>query len=170
MVKQAWWDRPGRAGLVDGTPSSGLNEGMSDDARPGWRSVVLDATDARALAEFYRHLLGDQYQAGDEIPPAGQDDPNGRSWLMLEQGAGGPMLAFQQVEELPASTWPGTDVPQQLHLDFTVPTADALAVQHARALDLGARLLLDQSEDPDEPIYVYADPDGHPFCIFVHPA
>ena len=23
------------------------------------------------------------------------------------------------------------------------------------------------SDDPEEPIYIYADPDGHPFCIFV---
>ena len=104
---------------------------MSGDARPGWRSVVLDTTDARALAEFYRQLLGYDYQAGDEAPPAGQDDPNGRSWLMLQRVAGGPMLAFQQVEELPASTWPGTEVPQQLHLDFTVPSTDELARQHA---------------------------------------
>ena len=28
-------------------------------------------------------------------------------------------------------------------------------------------LLQDGSDDPDEPIYIYADPDGHPFCIFV---
>ena len=144
---------------------------MSGDARPGWRSVVLDTTDARALAEFYRQLLGYDYQAGDEAPPAGEDDPNGRSWLMLQRVAGGPMLAFQQVEELPASTWPGTEMPQQLHLDFTVPSTAALARQHARAIDLGARLLLNHSDDPEEPIYVYADPDGHPFCIFVlHPA
>ncbi len=26
---------------------------------------------------------------------------------------------------------------------------------------------LDDSDDPEEPIYIYADPDGHPFCIFV---
>ena len=31
----------------------------------------------------------------------------------------------------------------------------------------GGRLLLDDSDDPEEPIYIYADPDGHPFCIFV---
>jgi catechol 2,3-dioxygenase-like lactoylglutathione lyase family enzyme len=145
---------------------------MSSDARPGWRSVVLDTTDARTLAEFYRRLLGYDYQAGDEPPPAGQDDPNGRDWLMLEPsgGGGGPVLAFQQVEELAASTWPGTDIPQQLHLDLTVPSTEELAVQHGRALDLGARLLLDGHDDPEEPIYIYADPDGHPFCIFVHPA
>jgi hypothetical protein len=48
-----------------------------------------------------------------------------------------------------------------------VPTIIDLRVQHQRALALGARLLLDRSDDPDEPLFVYADPAGHPFCIFV---
>ncbi len=38
---------------------------------------------------------------------------------------------------------------------------------HARALSLGARLLRDRADDQAEPIRVYADPAGHPFCIFV---
>jgi hypothetical protein len=54
-----------------------------------------------------------------------------------------------------------------LHLDTTVPTLDELGVQHQRALALGARMLLDRSDDPQEPLYVYADPAGHPFCVFV---
>jgi glyoxalase superfamily protein len=54
-----------------------------------------------------------------------------------------------------------------LHLDTTVPTLSELYLQHTRALELGARLLLDRSDDPDEPLFVYADPAGHPFCIFV---
>ena len=33
---------------------------------PSWRQVVLDTTDARGLAEFYRQLLGFDYRAGDE--------------------------------------------------------------------------------------------------------
>jgi hypothetical protein len=36
---------------------------------PRVRQVVLDGEDARALAEFYRHLLGLEYRAGDEPPP-----------------------------------------------------------------------------------------------------
>jgi hypothetical protein len=58
-------------------------------------------------------------------------------------------------------------VPQQLHLDLTVGTVEDLAAHHERALALGARLLLDRHEDPEEQLYVYADPAGHPFCIFV---
>jgi hypothetical protein len=29
------------------------------------------------------------------------------------------------------------------------------------------RLLLDRTDDPDEPLYVLADPSGHPSCGFV---
>jgi len=128
---------------------------------------VLDSTDARGLAEFYRNLLGYVYRAGDEPPPAGEDDPRGRDWLVLVDRSGAPRLAFQQVAELPRATWPDAGTPQQLHLDLTVPHERSLAEQHERALRLGAQLLLDRSDDPQERLYVYADPDGHPFCIFV---
>jgi len=76
-------------------------------------------------------------------------------------------LAFQQVEDLPRSTWPEPGVAQQLHLDTTVPDAAALAEARDRALALGATLRHDRSDDPEEPLYVFADPAGHPFCIFV---
>jgi catechol 2,3-dioxygenase-like lactoylglutathione lyase family enzyme len=129
---------------------------------PLLRQVVLDTTDARALAEFYRQLLGLRYRPGDEEP-----DPDGDDWLVLEDAAGGARVAFQQVAELPEPTWPEGPRPQMLHLDLTVPTVADLDAQHARALALGARLLRDRSDDPEEPLRVYADLAGHPFCIFV---
>jgi hypothetical protein len=134
---------------------------------PEFRQVVLDSTDARALAEFYRRLLGLTYRPGDEPPAAGEPDPRGQDWLVLRDSAGPAGLAFQQVAELPEATWPEGPVPQQLHLDLTVPTAGDLDAQHDRALALGARVLHDRSADPEEPLRVYADPAGHPFCIFV---
>jgi catechol 2,3-dioxygenase-like lactoylglutathione lyase family enzyme len=140
------------------------------EAFPMLRSVVLDTTDARGLAEFYRQLLGYEYQSGDERPPPGQPDPEGADWLVLVDPAGTPRLAFQQVEQLAASTWPADGVPQQLHLDLSVPTVEELVAQHERVLSLGARMLDDRLEHPVEPLYVYADPAGHPFCIFVAPA
>jgi Glyoxalase-like domain len=136
---------------------------------PVLRQVVLDATDARALAEFWRQLLGYRYRPGDEPPGAGQPDPQGRDWLVLRAPAGGTQVAFQQVAALPEATWPEGPVPQQLHLDLTVPDTAELDVQHRRALALGARLLEDRSQDREEPLRVYADPAGHPFCIFVAP-
>ncbi|MGH8823569.1 MAG: VOC family protein [Jiangellaceae bacterium] len=129
--------------------------------------VVLDTTNARGLAEFYRRLLGLRYRPGDEPPVAGEPDPSGEDWLVLRDPAGNNRLAFQQVAALPEATWPEGPVPQQLHLDLSVPTTAELDVQHERALALGARLLGDRSDDPEEPLRVYADPAGHPFCIFV---
>jgi catechol 2,3-dioxygenase-like lactoylglutathione lyase family enzyme len=143
--------------VVD-TPSEGF---------PLLRQVVLDTTDARALAEFYRELLGLRYRSGDEPPAAGEPDPNGRDWLVLQDAGGATGIAFQQVAELPEPTWPEGPRPQMLHLDLTVPTVADLDTQHAQALALGARLLRDRSDDPDEPLRVYADLAGHPFCIFV---
>jgi hypothetical protein len=136
---------------------------------PALRQVVLDGTDARVLAEFYRRLLGFRYRPGDEPPSAGQPDPQGEDWLVLRDPAGGVQVAFQQVAALPRATWPEGPVPQQLHLDLTVPTTAELDAQHERALALGAELLEDRSDDPEEPLRVYADPAGHPFCIFVAP-
>ncbi len=127
----------------------------------------MDTTDARALAEFYRELLGYEYRPGDEPPPEGGPDVRGVDWLVLRHPSGGPGVAFQQVEVLPLPTWPEGPVAQQLHLDLTVPSVSELEVWHARTLALGATLLLDRSDDPEEPLRVYADPAGHPFCIFV---
>lgn len=133
---------------------------------PRIRQVVLDTTDARGLAEFYRELFGLSYRPGDEPPAPGQPDPLGRDWLVLRNDDGVP-LAFQQVDQFVAPTWPDGSVPQQLHLDTTVSSVEELEREHRRALDLGARMLLDRIDDEDEPLRVYADPHGHPFCIFV---
>ncbi len=132
------------------------------DVFPRLRSVVLDATDVRGLAEFYRQLLGYEYRPGDEPPKVGD-------YLVLREPAGRERLAFQEVDELLPPTWPHPGVSQQLHLDFSVPTVDDLITQHERALALGARPLFDRFDDPVEPLYVFADPAGHPFCIFVAP-
>jgi len=49
----------------------------------------------------------------------------------------------------------------------TVPDVESLVGQRDRATDLGAAILLDRSENDEEPLFVFADPVGHPFCIFV---
>ncbi|WP_375478594.1 VOC family protein [uncultured Jatrophihabitans sp.] len=130
--------------------------------------TVLDAVDIRALAEFYRQLLDLDYRPGDEPPvDAGPDDTDDTDWIVIQRADGSGRLAFQQVEELPEPTWPTGPVPQMLHLDLTAPTMDELRAADRRALDLGARLLYDRWDDPEEPLRVYADPAGHPFCIFL---
>ena len=132
---------------------------------PQLLQTVLDTTEVRLLAEFYRQLLGLAYRPGDELPPDGRPDTS--DWLVLTDADGDRVLAFQQVDEQARTTWPGQQVPQQLHLDMTVPDLAALERQRERALRLGAELRFDRSDDNDEPLYVLADPAGHPFCIFV---
>lgn len=129
--------------------------------------TVLDTEDARGLAEFYRELFGLTYRAGDEPPPAGEADPRGQEWLVLHDASGASKLAFQQTEHAPPPTWPEGPRPQMLHLDTVVPTVEDLFIQRQRALDLGATELHDRSADPEEPLFVLADPSGHPFCVFV---
>jgi catechol 2,3-dioxygenase-like lactoylglutathione lyase family enzyme len=133
---------------------------------PQLRQVVLDTTNARASAEFWRQLLGLVYRPGHE-PPNDGDDPAGADWLNLRYADGSPCLAFQQVSRLQHATWPQHDVPQQLHLDLTVHTVDELDDVHERVITLGGELLFDRSDETEEPLRVYADPDGHPFCVFV---
>lgn len=134
---------------------------------PTLLQVVLDTTDARGLAEFYRRLLGYEYRPGDEPPPEGRPDEKGKEWLVLRHPSGSPRIAFQQVSVLPRSTWPDSErVPQQLHLDLLVGSQEELDEHHEFVLGLGATLLLDRSDDKNEPLRVYADPAGHPFCLF----
>ena len=74
---------------------------MPEQTFPTIVQTVIDTTDARRAAEFYRQLLGLAYRPGDEPPPAGEPDPNGQDWLVLRNPHGGRELAFQQVSSLP---------------------------------------------------------------------
>jgi hypothetical protein len=132
---------------------------------PKLMHTALDATDCRSLAEFYRHFLGLHYRPGDE-PPAdgGEDDAD---WLVLLDSAGNRVHAFNEVPALARATWPTHDVPAQMHHDYRVPDAEELQRQRRRAEELGATLLYDRTDDADEPLYVLADPAGHPFCLLV---
>ncbi|MFB9314665.1 VOC family protein [Nocardioides plantarum] len=131
---------------------------------PQLMHTALDATDCRALAEFYRQLLGLGYRPGDEPPD--DDGPDDADWLVLLDPEGRRVLAFQQVAELTPSTWPDADVPMQLHLDLRVDDVAELDRHRRRAEELGARVLLDRT-DSEEPLWVLADPAGHPFCLLV---
>jgi hypothetical protein len=55
----------------------------------------------------------------------------------------------------------------QLHIDYAVPSLAELERHRARAEALGAQVLLDRTDDSDEPLVVLADLSGHPFCILV---
>ncbi|MBB5833042.1 VOC family protein [Brachybacterium aquaticum] len=134
-------------------------------AYPELLHTALDARDPRALAEFYRELLALRYRPGDEPPAAPAADE--ADWLVLLDQSGLRVLAVQAKPDLRPSTWPSEEVPMQLHMDFRVPDVDALETHRARAEQLGARVLMDRSDDPGEPLYVIGDPEGHPFCLLV---
>ncbi|MFY0408800.1 VOC family protein [Solicola sp. PLA-1-18] len=140
------------------------------------RQVVLDCPHPRTLAEFYRGLLDYEYRDGDEPPPDGEPDPLGDDWLVLRprgaDASAGRGMAFQRADPYEPPVWHSGPVPsshqlQMLHLDMSVPDVAALARQRERALMLGATELFDRTDDPDEPLHVFADPAGHPFCVFV---
>jgi catechol-2,3-dioxygenase len=127
--------------------------------------TAIDARDCRGLAEFYRQLFGLHYRPGEE-PPAdgGTDDAD---WLVLLDDEGNRVVTIQEKRDTRPPTWPSENVPMQMHMDFKVPTVVELERHRARAEELGARLLYDRSKDEGEPLYVLADPAGHPFCLLV---
>ena len=127
--------------------------------------IAIDARDCRGLAEFYRQLLGLHYRAGDEPPTDGSADE--ADWLVLLDDSGGRVVTVQQKSDTTTPTWPSEAVPMQMHMDFKVPTVEELERHRLRAEALGARLLYDRSQEEGEPLYVLADPAGHPFCLLV---
>ena len=140
---------------------------MTEETYPTIQQTVLDTTDPRGLAEFYRQLFGLAYRPGDEAPPAGQPDERGKDWLVLRGRDGSPLLAFQQVDELPPTTWPEPGVPQQMHLDTSVPDVRSSTASTSVPSRWGRVVRYDRTDDEEEPLRVYADPAGHLFCIFV---
>jgi catechol 2,3-dioxygenase-like lactoylglutathione lyase family enzyme len=114
-------------------------------------STVLESTDPRALAAFYRHLLG---------WPVGKNEP---TWVTLRPDGSGAGLSFQLAEDHIRPTWPPLDGEQQMmaHLDIEVADLEAAV---ARAVAAGATVADFQ---PQDTVRVCLDPDGHPFCLFV---
>lgn len=127
--------------------------------------TVIDAHDCRGLAEFYRELLGLHYRDGEEPPTDGS--PDDADWLVLLDDGRNRVVTVQEKKGSTPPTWPSEEVPMQMHMDFKVSTVDELERHRERAEALGARLLYDRSHDDGEPLYVLADPAGHPFCLLV---
>lgn len=57
--------------------------------------------------------------------------------------------------------------PLALHLDLSVRDVAELDAVRDRVIALGGTLRLDRAGDQEEPLRIHADPDGHPFCVFV---
>lgn len=128
-------------------------------AKPVLDLVVFDCPDAAALGAFYADVLGWTVEDGSDehwttlVPPGGvvsRENPDGR-----------PTLAFQQIDDFVAPTWPSGAHPQQFHLDFAVERIEAA---EPAVLAAGARVHEHQPSE-DGGFRVYLDPAGHPFCL-----
>jgi predicted enzyme related to lactoylglutathione lyase len=118
---------------------------MSSIAR--FSLVALDTPDTAGMAQFYSAITG------WEIEPSDSTD-----WIQLASD-GGATIAFQEVEDHVPPVWPGSQHPQQAHIDFDVEDLD----EGERAvLELGARKAEYQ---PGTTFRVFLDPSGHPFCL-----
>lgn len=110
-------------------------------------SIVLDCPDPRVLAAFYGTMLDWKVEASD-------------TWADIRADYG-QCLSFQKVEDYTPPTWPGQDLPQQMHLDVMVADLDA---GEAAVLELGATK---HDHQPGTTFRVFLDPAGHPFCLCV---
>src|SRR3954454_4620367 len=82
-------------------------------------------------------------------------------WLKVaERVASLPHLAFSGDgwSDRRRPRWPDPDFPAQVHLDFQVRDLD---VVEARVLELGGAKLAEYTDHR-----VYADPAGHPICVY----
>ena len=120
-----------------------------------FRLVALDCPDPRQLADFYGAITGWEIA----VPEWLDVEAEGQRWLELRSDTGAT-IAFQQIADFVAPTWPGATHPTQLHIDFDVDDVD---IGEAAVLAIGARMAPMQP-DPDE-FRVYLDPVGHPFCL-----
>ncbi len=109
-------------------------------------SISLDCGDPLALGTFWASLLeGDVAFTSDDFVAVKTD----RGWI-----------SAVRVPDYRAPTWPGGDVPKQMHLDLAVTDLDGAQAEAAR---LGA-VATDEQPAPDR-YRVMLDPAGHPFCL-----
>jgi predicted enzyme related to lactoylglutathione lyase len=108
-------------------------------------SIVIDCSDAVALAAFYGAILDWEVETSD-------------GWAEV-RAEHDQRISFQQVEAYAPPRWPAQEVPQQMHLDVVVDDLDAA---EAAVLGLGATKHLHQ---PGTSFRVFLDPAGHPFCL-----
>ena len=115
-------------------------------------AAVLGTPDPRGLARFYQRLLGWPIRADED------------DWATLRPAEGGAGLSFQRETDHVPPVWPPVPGTQQMqvHLDIEVDDLEAACTvaEAAGARPLGGH------DDPDERVRVFADPAGHPLCLF----
>ncbi|MEO9328835.1 VOC family protein [Gordonia aurantiaca] len=105
--------------------------------------VTLDTTDPMPLARWWAEQLGGNIiQENDGFFP------------VVSLGEGGPLLAFQKVDD----PTPGKN---KMHLDLTADNVDA---EVARLVAAGATRIAER-QMPGFAWVTLADPDGNEFCV-----
>jgi hypothetical protein len=108
--------------------------------------TALDCSEPSVLADFWAALLGGEVtHRNDEFCAVKAD---------------GGMVVAVKVQDYRPPTWPGSEVPKQMHLHLKVDDLDAAETDAVR---LGARIATVQT-NPDH-WRVLLDPAGHPFCL-----
>src|SRR5947209_1517243 len=129
--------------IVESAGCNGSARGRAME--PYIRNIVFGCPDPQALGSFYAEFLGMRIIFEE--------------WLVIAKDASSfPHLAFDGLSEYRPPRWPDPAHPQQLHLDFPVSNLEAA---EELALRLGATPLQDKGAYRS-----YADPVGHPFCLY----
>lgn len=108
--------------------------------------VSLDCDEPAPLATFWAAMLGGEVR----FTTAGA----------IGVCADGFWICAIQIPDHRPPTWPGSEIPKQMHLDLGV---EDLAEAVAEAERLGARPVPDQPAPEQRRILL--DPAGHPFCL-----
>jgi catechol 2,3-dioxygenase-like lactoylglutathione lyase family enzyme len=109
---------------------------------------VTNSLDPKSLAIFYARILGMQVNEDSD------------DWVVIGREHGMRELAFQRDPSWTPQAWPPhPSRPLGVHLDIRVDDVDAA---EDTVLSLGARRL---SAEPGRGFRVYADPEGHLFCL-----
>ena len=113
---------------------------------PTLAAINFDCSDPSELARFCGSLLG-----GEVVLET-------QRYCAAKVGEFYFGCTFAEGYEPP--TWPSSERPVQLHLDFAVDDLDQAEVT---AVELGAVV---ESHQPDRARFrVFRDPAGHPFCL-----
>lgn len=110
-------------------------------------AITIDCSDPHQLARFYQDLLGGSIASSNDTFVALSIDAELR-------------LDFQRVERYCPPTWPESDTPTQMHLDFVVSDLDEA---EERSTALGANK--PDHQPGGDRFRVFVDPEGHPFCL-----
>jgi hypothetical protein len=110
-------------------------------------AITVDCADPGALAAFYCAA------AGAELTHEDEDS----AWVVMA----GVTWIYRMVDDYRAPTWPSSEVPLQVHLEFYV---DDL-VQAEKVLHGYGATSVSPQPNPGRGLIVMLDPAGRPFCI-----